>query len=337
MDGSAASLEVEEITSTAGLEALRSEWWALWRRTPEATPFQSPAWLLPWWQIFGQGELLTLAFREHGRLTGLLPLYVLKAEGCRKLLPLGIGITDRLDPLLTAALARLAVRHLASRAHVFDRIDLMELAADSPLLSVAAPEGWGDEVQACEPRPVLTLPQGPEELRRAVPRLGKLGYYRRRAAALGRAEIRTATERTLAEHLDALFRLHGARWTERGEPGVLADREVQAFHRLAAAALLSSGLLRGYALHIDDRIAAVLHGFADRRRFHAYLGGHDPDLRHPGPGALMIGHAIEEACREGLESFDFLRGREPYKYAWGAVDHPACGRRLQPAAQPLRK
>ena len=44
----------------------------------------------------------------------------------------------------------------------------------------------------------------------------------------------------------------------------------------------------------------------------------------------MIGHAIAAARAEGLRSFDFLRGGEAYKYAWGAVDEPAAGRRLSP-------
>jgi CelD/BcsL family acetyltransferase involved in cellulose biosynthesis len=34
----------------------------------------------------------------------------------------------------------------------------------------------------------------------------------------------------------------------------------------------------------------------------------------------MIGHAIEQAVIEEATEFSFLRGREKYKYQWGAVD-----------------
>jgi CelD/BcsL family acetyltransferase involved in cellulose biosynthesis len=34
----------------------------------------------------------------------------------------------------------------------------------------------------------------------------------------------------------------------------------------------------------------------------------------------MIRHAWEEARAAGDAEFDFLRGSEPYKYAWGATD-----------------
>ena len=36
----------------------------------------------------------------------------------------------------------------------------------------------------------------------------------------------------------------------------------------------------------------------------------------------MLGHAVERAIGEGFREVHFLRGREPYKYAWGAVDLP---------------
>jgi CelD/BcsL family acetyltransferase involved in cellulose biosynthesis len=31
---------------------------------------------------------------------------------------------------------------------------------------------------------------------------------------------------------------------------------------------------------------------------------------------------LQEALRRGNNEFDFLRGRERYKYVWGAVDRP---------------
>ena len=58
------ALEIEEATTMAALEALRPDWTKLWLRSPAATPFQSPAWLIPWWRHFGNDELLVLAARR---------------------------------------------------------------------------------------------------------------------------------------------------------------------------------------------------------------------------------------------------------------------------------
>jgi hypothetical protein len=39
---------------------------------------------------------------------------------------------------------------------------------------------------------------------------------------------------------------------------------------------------------------------------------------------LLVARTIERAADEGAFVLDFLRGREPYKYEWGAVDRPAA-------------
>lgn len=64
------------MTDDAGLQRLIPGWWSLWSRIDTATPFASPAWLLPWWRTFRPGALLTVAVRSHERLVGLLPAYV---------------------------------------------------------------------------------------------------------------------------------------------------------------------------------------------------------------------------------------------------------------------
>jgi CelD/BcsL family acetyltransferase involved in cellulose biosynthesis len=49
-----AQLEISEIDSQQALEALGPEWRALWERIGDSTPFQSPEWLIPWWQFLGR-------------------------------------------------------------------------------------------------------------------------------------------------------------------------------------------------------------------------------------------------------------------------------------------
>src|SRR2546423_211750 len=65
---------------------------------------------------------------------------------------------------------------------------------------------------------------------------------------------------------------------------------------------------------------ALLRGLAGHERTLAYLHGFDPAYEFESPGTILVGHAIEEAVREGAREFHFLRGRESYKYGWGARD-----------------
>src|SRR5205807_436927 len=53
-----------------------------------------------------------------------------------------------------------------------------------------------------------------------------------------------------------------------------------------------------------------------------YLGGFDPELARRSVGTLLTARAIETAVADGCREFDFLRGREPYKYRWGCIDRP---------------
>src|SRR3954466_11916365 len=92
-------LPTETIDDMEALAALSPEWWDLWRRVG-ATPFQSPAWLVPWWRHFHPGTLFCVTVRDEGRLVGVAPCYVEDGAWGRRILPLGISLSDYLDVLL---------------------------------------------------------------------------------------------------------------------------------------------------------------------------------------------------------------------------------------------
>jgi CelD/BcsL family acetyltransferase involved in cellulose biosynthesis len=269
------------------------------------------------------------------RLVGLAPFF-LRTEygtpGCELLL-LGTGISDYLDMLLDpeyeGVSAAAMFEHIGEHCRRWDTCDFQQLRPHSPLLETSMPDAWSEDRTIQECCPVLRLPAGDVELSRVVPSgmLKNLGYYRRSAEKAGDLRFDSAAEQNLDEFLNALFHLHSTRWAARGLPGVLSDKSVRGFHREAADGLLSTGALRFYALRIDGQIVATLYGFASHQRFYFYLGGFDPKVEHLSAGTLVIGHAIESAIREGLKEFDFLRGREAYKYRWGARDQ-LCYRRL---------
>jgi CelD/BcsL family acetyltransferase involved in cellulose biosynthesis len=327
-------LAIDEITTRDELEALAPAWQQLWDAAPASTPFQSPAWLIPWWREIGGGELRVQIARQDDRLVGLLPLYLQHEGG--KLLPLGIGISDYLDGLFEEGCAPDVVDAMLLRLAERDdwrRCELHPLRACSPLLEARAPSGCSDEVLAFEPCLVVEVPAGGRELDDALPRKirANLRYFGRRAACAGRVSFETATAATLSEFLEALFCLHDARWHQLGQPGVLADPAIRRFHRAAAPLLLSAGLLRLHVLRLDQRIAAALYVLCTRRRACLYLSSFDPELGARSPGTLILGHSIRHAVREGAREIDFLRGRERYKYFWGARERPCYGRILNRA------
>src|SRR3569623_1597270 len=242
------TLQGEVIESVDGLIAIESEWWTLWREAPAATPFQSPAWLIPWWQAFAPGELLTVALRARGRLVALAPLYLESGALGRRLLPLGIGISDYLDVLLApgrddvaAALIDCCCR-LTARWEV---LELGELSANAAALGVPCPAQCteiADRQSAC---PTMLLGAGTDEsgLPFEVPGKRRQSYRRRRRAAEAAGGLEILAPGPDA-FLEALTQLHARRWQAKGEPGVLADPRVREFHRLALPRLLRAGLAR---------------------------------------------------------------------------------------------
>lgn len=295
----------------------------MWERCPAATPFQHPAWLLPWWRnLWGGGRACWLALRDGARLAGLAPLFVWGTE-TRCVSLAGAGISDYLgfliEPEHEAAGASLVLDWLNRRAAAWDLCDFQELRHDSPLLA-AVPTGAA-EVETCAVCPVVRLPRSADEFF-----AGLRGHFRRnlfrarQRVANGGGAVEAAGPEDFDELLSALFRLHAARWNALGQPGVLAA--VEPFHREAARAFLDCGMLRLYGLRMPAGLAGVLYGFAGHGSFYAYLDGFDPAFAHLSPGTVLVGHAVACAIAEGLAEFDFLRESETFKYGWGAVDRP---------------
>ena len=318
------------LETDVALQALAPEWEALWRRAG-SPPFQSTAWLMPWWGAFGTGQPRVATARVAGALVGLLPLYLLGEGAERKLLPIGIGITDYCDALIdpaappgtAAALLHAALAH--APADGVTSCTLPDLPPGAALLGAAAPPGWREVALPDTPCPVLTrgdpVPAG---------QLRNLRQSRHRADRCGgwTAEVGPASE---APDLWAwLTGMHQARWTALGEPGVLADPAVLAFHTAAVPALAAAGLLQLQVLRIAGRVAAVYHTLLAPGRLYFYLSAFDAEQAFASPGTLLLGAILERAAADGVGELHFLRGAEGYKYAWGAVDRMNRSRLLLP-------
>jgi CelD/BcsL family acetyltransferase involved in cellulose biosynthesis len=315
------STVAEVLTEEPALAGLEPEWWDLWSRCPAATPFQSPAWLLPWWRCFEPGRLRLIAVRRDGRLVGLAPLYLEDGTPGRRLLLIGLGTTDYLDVLLDpdhAEPAATAIEDAVAKID-WDSWELEELAPGAAALRLRCPPVCTETAADHSACPTLGL-AGSDDLSGCVPARRRKQLRRALTLAGKRGAIEVEPTEDAGGFLDDLQRLHGARWADQGQPGLLQDEAVRRFHRAALPGLLRSGLARLYRLRIAGRVVGAFHGLSARGRTYAYLGGFDPDHAYESPGAILIGHAIAAAMREGGREFHFLRGREPYKYDWGAVD-----------------
>lgn len=316
-------MRLEVVTSLTRLMELEGAWWDVWRASG-ASPFQTPAWLMPWLEAFTRDPALcSIAVHSGAGLEAVLPLFAFRYHGEKIAAPLGIGISDYLDVVVRRGSERDVRTHLsqglAEIAREVDRVLLEDVPGGSPLHAVAL--SWGRPVERHQVCPRISLLGRYSDYERGLPRFLRrnLERGRRKLSALGRARFAVADARSLGSALDALFELHAARWRARGEPGVLADENVRAFHRLAMPRLFSAGLLRFWLLERGDRAlgaAEVLVG--DSVCY--YMTGYDPSFSDVSVGSLIAARTIEDAYELGRSSYDFLRGNEQYKYSFGARD-----------------
>jgi CelD/BcsL family acetyltransferase involved in cellulose biosynthesis len=311
---------LEIIDSVERLRAFRPEWQSFLDRFPPETAFQTPEWLLTWWSHFGSGKLHVLVFRHDSEMAGLVPCFLHSWKGRRQLTLMGAGITDCLDPVLDPGHLSATLDALAAHLSGFgdwDVCDWQDLSADTPLQAL----GPAIEDMPCSYMPVppcfeTFLATRPKSLRRNV------RHGAEKAAASGTLKF-TVSSRADPELLTALIELHGARWEECGEPGMIAANGSAAFLRDVAAALAAErDMLRIFTLRLDGRIVAILLALRNDTTLFGYLTAFDPAFKRAGFGNELLARALRYAQEQGYRWWNFLRGDEEYKFAWGAQPIP---------------
>lgn len=237
-------------------------------------------------------------------------------------------------PTDLAAVCDAVVGYLAAEDHSrWDVVDLRRLRAGDPATDAlanafewAAPKaGWVVTREQEDVCPVVTLAPGRDfdsylgtldkkerhEIRRKV----------RRAEAAGTVALEQSANPI--DDLDAFIDLHQKRW---GAEGLFPPTEGGAASRRFFAGLFEdcapSGIVDLSFLSVGGRKIAAGVTFDDGEGVYYYNAGVDPDARDLSPGVVMVACYVQRAIALGRTRLDFLRGNEPYKYAWGATDSP---------------
>jgi CelD/BcsL family acetyltransferase involved in cellulose biosynthesis len=267
-------------------------------------------------------------------LVGLLPLYE-DEPGLWRLVG-GVDVSDYLD--LIAAPGReeevweALLQHRAAERAVWH---LRGIRADSPsatrLPGLAPAHGLACVVEREERCPVLRLPESWDaylatlsgkdrhELRRKMRKL---------EAELPDVRVRSVTARGEVDAaLTDFLRLHRLSRTGKAK---FMDEQMEHFFRAALGALAEAGWARLWFL---DSAAAPVASFICTEygaSIGLYNSGFDPTHSRLAPGIVLLGHVIRDAIERRVPVFDFLRGDEPYKYAFGPAPTDLMSVRLAP-------
>jgi len=298
------------------LREFQPSWSAFVSRITPETPFQTPDWLITWWEHFGGGALRVMVFRQDGRIVGVMPLFLHEWNGRRQLTLIGSGVTDYIDPLFdpeyTPEIVDRLARELNSSSD-WEICDWQDLSANTPLASLgAAVEDTPCSSIAIERPFDEYLSSRPKDLRRNLRR------YKEKAEAIAPVTFEVA-ETPDEGMISALIELHRRRWEDAGQSGMIQANGSEKFLREAASRLAKRGWLRTFAVRFGSRVSAVLLAFCHLNHIFSYLSGFDPRDETFGFGRELLLQAIRYAHERGYRCWNFLRGDEPYKVSWGAV------------------
>ncbi|HMS54548.1 MAG TPA: GNAT family N-acetyltransferase [Fimbriimonadaceae bacterium] len=297
-----ASFEILE--NLDALVRLRDEWRDLVCRDPLATPFQTPEWLLSWANIYRPSRPRILTLREGRDLVGLYPL-MQKGSPWASLRPIGLGPSDYLQPILQGPeYSSILWEGLRSQS-TSHLLDLHQIRENHPLANEK-----GIAQANCL---VLDLPGSFDDY---LKRLGKsLRYDVRRFDKVG-VTLDFATEETLPQDLDTFFALHETRWKQRMLPGAFVGSKVKHFHLEWGQKAISRGMLWLAILRQGGQAVGAIYVMRHGQTAYFYQAGFDPSFKAISPGSLLVSQLIRRSIEDGLTSFDFLRGDEPYKRRW---------------------
>ena len=112
------------------------------------------------------------------------------------------------------------------------------------------------------------------------------------------------------------------------------DERMEGFFRDATGALAGAGWARLWFLEREGAAVASFLCLETLGKAGGSVGlynsGFDPLHAKLAPGIVLLAHVIRDAIDRGIAIFDFLRGEEPYKYAFGPTAHDLFRVRVAP-------
>lgn len=315
------------------------EWRDLVSKDPNRHIFATPEWNRLWWSTFGEDKKLYVLTFLDPEPVGLAAVMLDKPEeGGRLRFVGGDDLTDYIGPLSAEpkdlpAIAEALVTYLRDETSDWSWFDAKCLpvpfgfaewlveAADRLGLSFTIDQ---DEVTAVLPLPhsfesyLSQLPSKQRhELRRKMRRFDEKGPG---------ASLTTAGGRSLLVELATFIGMHRG---SEGMKGKFMGPHRSIFFSRVAEAFQPLGWLSLDFLTAGEQVLASTFSFAYERTFYLYNSAYESSAAALSPGVILAARLIARSIEQGFDRFDFLRGKERYKFDLGAEPLPLHSVRLR--------
>ena len=331
------SLTIRVITDSKEFESLRETWDGLLEKSYDNNIYLTWEWLFTWWKHYGEGKKLSiLLIEDEGRIIGIAPLMQSRyRKGFIKFDVLenicstncdysGIILTQRKEEAMTTLLAYLG--RIISSSNIILRIS--QILKDSEFLSLLRKQHppfaksliLNERVlTTC---PYMSLPATWDEYFYSL-RRKRRGNLSRALKSLQKDHTvefeKCAPSNNLRESMQIFFDLHQKRWREQGISGIFAEQKEREFYTDVAGSFSEKGWLDLTFINVDTKAASAVFGLKYERKFYYMVTAFASEYTNHSLGNLHIMYLIEDAIKNGLKEFDFLKGDEVYKLYWARL------------------
>jgi len=316
--------EIIRLDDLSHLSDISDEWLRLMAGIPGTSYFQTPDWVLAWWETIGGMPPTELALwrGSSGALEGIQYLSRLRRRVHPRLPPAwpiwtvtgsGIGDADHVGWPVLPQHREKARKHAVRRT----RGSTLLLPDLDPETGVPFVPG-GARMLFRNPCPRLALypPDAiPASMRRTQHHLRR---YEKKADAAG-ITFRWIPGRQMDDSfVERFLELHKSRMAEKGVSSTFLSAEAL-LRRLIAHGSAERGPIAMVAER-DRHMIGLLCFLRWGDTLAYYQTGWSPEWISVELGRLLFNESIKGAGANGLRTMDLLRGNEEYKYRLGAVD-----------------
>ena len=323
-------MNVELLEANSYSEALVREWEALLSRSRFQNPFLTPLWIEIWLKHFGKSleAKVILVRAPEGALLAVGAFSTSTGEGGKQGLTL-LGSTDVCDYRDLVIAKGWEEKTFGALGRFFGEgpwgyLEFSGASEFSPTAQFLPPlmQSFGFRVvqEVEEVALYLNLPPTWEMF---LERLNSKDRHELRRK-MRRMEREPSCEISGVEGSPSLFRemeiffdLHRKSRKHKAE---FMSKEMQAFFRDISLRFQERGWLNLSFLKVAGKGVAGVFSFDFAGTEYVYNSGYDPEFARFSPGIILAAHCIRRSIEKGMAGFNFLRGREDYKYHLGGKE-----------------
>lgn len=323
-------MKINCVTNQEEFLSLKNEWNNLLERASTNTIFLTWEWLFSWWKFYKDGKnlLILIARDENQNLIGIAPLMINKRKTfpCLSLKTIQFigaekGGSDCLDFIIfngkEEEFLNLFFNYLKEHLEIWDLIELSDMREDSNTIKIIEKifKKFGLRVQKKQKStcPYIHLPEGWDLYLQSLSKkmYKNVTYQTRRLERNYKTKFETCRDiNQIEDAIETFLQLHNMRLQLELDPCWVN------FIKEITHCFFEKGWLKLNFLKINDKPVAVLFDFVYSGKEYYFQSGFNPKWSKFSVGTVLIGLCIKDAISNGLKEFDFLRGRELYKYNW---------------------